>query len=195
LTPEPGEPENTVSMQRFYLSLGANLGSRRAALETALRALAGVGVPLDRVSSVHDTAPVGGPAGSPRFLNLVASGPVGPATPPPRALLERLLETEARLGRTRRQPNAPRPIDVDLLLYGERVIRQAGLVLPHPRLHERRFVLAPLCELAPELVHPVLGCTMAELLEALPPEEGEPRPLGAAAASATPSCGPGRPVL
>lgn len=182
-------------MPRFYLSLGANLGARRAALETALRALAGAGIALDRLSSVHDTAAVGGPAASPRFLNRVASGLVDSRTPPPRLLLERLLEIEARLGRTRRRANAPRPIDLDLLLYGDRVVRETGLVLPHPRLHERRFVLAPLCELAPDLVHPVLGRAMAELLAALPEEEGEPRSPGASASCPASSCGPGGAVL
>jgi 2-amino-4-hydroxy-6-hydroxymethyldihydropteridine diphosphokinase len=195
LTPTAGAPENTAFMQRFYLALGANLGDRRSALETALEALAAAGIPLDRVSSVHDTAPVGGPEGSPRFLNQVASGPVDSGTPPPRRLLERLLEVEARLGRTRRERNAPRLMDIDLLLYGERVVDEPGLRVPHPRLQERRFVLEPLCELAPELVHPVLGLSMAELLEALPAEEGRPRSLGARAAAPPSSCEPGGAVL
>jgi 2-amino-4-hydroxy-6-hydroxymethyldihydropteridine diphosphokinase len=182
-------------MHRFFLALGANLGRRREALQAALRALEGAGVPLDRFSSIHETRPVGGPAGAPRFLNLVASGPLDGRTPPPRLLLERLLETEARLGRSRRVRNAPRRIDLDLLLYGDLVLREPGLCLPHPRLHERRFVLAPLCELDPGLVHPLLGLTAAELLATLPDEEGTARRREPLAGSPESSCGPGRPVL
>jgi 2-amino-4-hydroxy-6-hydroxymethyldihydropteridine diphosphokinase len=146
------------------LGLGSNLGDREAAIGDALARLAGRGFRPTRLSSLWLTEPVGGPPQG-FFLNAVAAGETALS---PEALLEACLETEHEMGRVRGERNGPRSIDVDLLLFGDQ--RRAGprLVLPHPRLAERRFVLAPLAEVAPELVHPGLGLSVRELLARCP---------------------------
>jgi len=150
------------------VALGSNLGPRREHLAAALRELAALpGTRLLAASAAHETAPVGCPPGSGPFLNAVA---LLETELPPRALLEALRAIEAQHGRTRGAPNAPRTLDLDLLLHGESVLREADLVLPHPRMHQRRFVLAPAVEVAPALRHPVLRRTLRELLAALPGE-------------------------
>ncbi|HUP49401.1 MAG TPA: 2-amino-4-hydroxy-6-hydroxymethyldihydropteridine diphosphokinase [Thermoanaerobaculia bacterium] len=127
----------------MVIALGSNLGDRRWNLRRAIHALGRV-VRLVRVSSVYETDPVDAPPGSPRFLNMVVAG----LTPlAPHELLGELLAIEARLGRVRRGRNAPRRIDLDLILYGARRIRTAELVVPHPRYQQREFVLAPMREL------------------------------------------------
>jgi 2-amino-4-hydroxy-6-hydroxymethyldihydropteridine diphosphokinase len=136
---------------RVYIGLGSNLGDREAALRGALHLL---GDDVVAVSSFRETDPVGY-LDQPRFLNAAAALETQLQ---PRALLERLLEVERELGRTRDGPRfGPRTIDLDLLLYGDRVIDEPGLVVPHPRLAERRFVLEPLAELDPDLVVPGRG--------------------------------------
>jgi 2-amino-4-hydroxy-6-hydroxymethyldihydropteridine diphosphokinase len=142
-------------MARAYIGLGANIGERRHALEQALAALAAEpGVDVVAVSSVRETDPVG-VVDQPRFLNAAAALETELA---PRELLERLLAIERRLGRTRTGPRfGPRTIDLDLLVYGGERIDEPGLEVPHPRLHERRFVLEPLLELDPGLVVPGRG--------------------------------------
>lgn len=147
-----------------FLGLGSNLGDREAAIVGALARLAGRGVSVRARSSTWLTEPVGGPPQG-FFLNAAAGVETGLA---PLELLAAALEVEREMGRVRRERNGPRTIDVDLLLYGDRRVDEPGLTLPHPRLHERRFVLAPLAEIAPTLVHPVLGLTIAELLERCP---------------------------
>jgi 2-amino-4-hydroxy-6-hydroxymethyldihydropteridine diphosphokinase len=136
---------------RVHIGLGSNLGNREAALRGALELL---GDDVVAVSSFRETDPVGY-LDQPRFLNAAAALETGLE---PRALLDRLLEVERELGRTRDGPRfGPRTIDLDLLLYGDLVIDEPGLVVPHPRLAERRFVLEPLAELDPDLVVPGLG--------------------------------------
>jgi 2-amino-4-hydroxy-6-hydroxymethyldihydropteridine diphosphokinase len=149
-----------------FVGLGANLGDRMDALSRAVGLLAhDEAFRLGAISPVFETEPVGPP--QPRFLNLV----VGLSSlVSPRATLQRLHAIEERLGRRRRERWGPREIDLDLLLYGPLVLQ--GLVeLPHPRMHERAFVLAPLCAIAPAVKHPVDGRTAAELLAALPAQE------------------------
>jgi 2-amino-4-hydroxy-6-hydroxymethyldihydropteridine diphosphokinase len=142
-------------MQRAYVALGSNLGDREATIRRALALLGATpGIEVEAVSGLRDTDPVG-LEDQPRFLNGVAA--VGTVLGP-RALLERLLAVEAELGRTRDGPRfGPRTIDLDLLLHGDSVVDEPGLELPHPRMHERRFVLEPLADLDPGLELPGHG--------------------------------------
>jgi 2-amino-4-hydroxy-6-hydroxymethyldihydropteridine diphosphokinase len=143
-----------------FLGLGSNLGDREAALEAALAGLRARGFrPLAR-SSNWLTEPVGGPPQG-WFVNAVVGGETELSA---RALLEACLDTEREMGRVRTVANGPRTIDVDLLVYGDVRCHEPGLTVPHPRLAERRFVLAPLAEIAPELRPPGLGATVAGLL-------------------------------
>jgi 2-amino-4-hydroxy-6-hydroxymethyldihydropteridine diphosphokinase len=144
------------------VALGSNLGDRAARLEQALKALAATpGVAVLGTSALYETAPVGGPPGQGAYLNAAARVRT---TLDPRALLARLLEIEREAGRVRGpERDAPRELDLDLLLYGDRCLDEPGLVVPHPRLHERAFVLAPLADVAGELVHPRLGETIEAL--------------------------------
>jgi 2-amino-4-hydroxy-6-hydroxymethyldihydropteridine diphosphokinase len=140
------------------IALGSNVGDRAAHLEYAVRRLASIlsGV---RVSSFFETEPVGvEPQAS--VLNAVV---VGSTDLPPRELLDFLLEVERERGRSRPRPGAPRTLDLDLVLFGDRVIDQPGLRVPHPRYRERRFVLEPLAQVAPEMVDPESGQTMQAL--------------------------------
>ena len=149
-------------MTRAYVALGSNLGDREASLRGALAGLAGTkGITLAAVSRLYETEPVGPPQG--RYLNAVAALDTTLAAP---ALLARLHELERAAGRRRTaERNEPRSLDLDLLLFGDASLDGPGLVVPHPRLHERAFVLVPLAELAPELVHPRLGLRIAELAQ------------------------------
>lgn len=142
-------------MTRAYVALGANLGDREATIRQAVEALAAdPAIEVVAVSTLRETDPVGY-LDQPRFLNGAAELET---ELPPRALLERLLAVEASLGRTREGPAmGPRTIDLDLLLHGDAVVDEPGLELPHPRLHERRFALEPLAELAPGLEIPGRG--------------------------------------
>lgn len=147
--------------ERVFLGLGSNLGDRLGHLREGLENLEDRGVRVVSVSSVYDTDPVGYREQG-TFLNLVAEvGWLGG----PRELLERCQAVETKRGRSRTVPNGPRTLDIDLLLFGERIQQEAGLTIPHPRMHERRFVLEPLAELVPLLRHPVLGLTVRTLLE------------------------------
>lgn len=145
-----------------YIGLGSNLGDRRAFLDQALKALRGrPGVEVTRTSSVYETAPVGGPAGQGPYLNAVAELRTELE---PDALLAVLLEIESAQGRVRTERDGPRTLDLDLLLYGDMVRDDARLTLPHPRMHQRLFVLKPLAEIAPGLIHPILQRSIADLL-------------------------------
>lgn len=146
-----------------YVALGSNLGDRAAHLDAAVSALAVVeGVRVLEVSSRFETRPVGGPPQG-AFLN----GALSLATTlAPEALLACLHAIESARGRTRgAERNTPRTLDLDLLFYGDAVIERGGLVVPHPRLHERAFVLEPLCQVASEFVHPALGVSVRELAQ------------------------------
>ena len=139
--------------QRAWVGLGANLGDARGALQAAVAAIAAL--PRSRlaaVSSIYRSAPMDG--GGPDYLNAVAAVDTGLA---PEALLQALQAIEAAMGRERPFPNAPRTLDLDLLLHGLWRLAGPRLVLPHPRLHQRAFVLLPLLELAPGLTVPGLG--------------------------------------
>jgi 2-amino-4-hydroxy-6-hydroxymethyldihydropteridine diphosphokinase len=143
------------------IALGSNLGDRRAHLDYAVRRLSEFLRDL-RVSSYIDTEPVGMPPAAPSFLNAAA---VGETTLSPRALLDALLDIERARGRERPFVNAPRTLDLDLVLFGDAVVEEPGLTVPHPRFRGRRFVLEPLAEIAPGLVDPVSGRSIADLLK------------------------------
>lgn len=151
-------------MTRAFIGLGANLGDCEATIRRALELLAAEpGVAVRAVSSIRETDPVG-IEDQPRFLNAAAELETELA---PRPLLDRLLEIERRLGRTREGPRyGPRTIDLDLLLYGDEIVDEPGLSVPHPRLTQRRFVLEPLAELDGKLVVPGRG-PVSELLTRL----------------------------
>lgn len=146
-------------MDDVILGLGSNIGRPRRQLAAAVEMLRSV-VQDARVSGVYRTEPVGF-AEQPDFFNLVL---VGRSSEPPRRLLAEALRIERELGRVRTFPNAPRTIDIDLLAVGDTILEDAGLILPHPRLPHRAFVLVPLAEVAPEWRHPVLHLTATEML-------------------------------
>ncbi|GMU36767.1 MAG: 2-amino-4-hydroxy-6-hydroxymethyldihydropteridine diphosphokinase [Phycisphaerae bacterium] len=146
---------------KAYVGLGSNLGDRAGMLRRAIEGLCALGEPGTLVvSSVYETAPVDAPAGSPSFLNAVAGVTTKLDAP---SLRDALMRLERAAGRQTGDRNAPRELDLDLLFFGDRVIETAELTVPHPRLHERRFVLEPLAELACGLVHPGLRRTVGDL--------------------------------
>lgn len=146
-----------------YIALGSNLGDRRYHLNRALEALRQhPRVKVSRVSSYHETEPVGGPPGQDPYLNAAAELDTDL---PPAELLNLLLEVERGLGRVRSEPNAPRTIDLDLLLYGDSVLISPDLIVPHPRMLERLFVLLPLVEIAAQAIHPMTAKTIGQLCQ------------------------------
>ena len=156
---------------RAYVGLGSNLGDRAAYLLLGLSALSRLPkTHLLRLSPVYETDPVGPP--QPPYLNVVAELETELS---PTGLLAEMLRVEKALGRERRERWGPRTLDLDLLLYGDLVLEEAGLSVPHPRLHERAFVLVPLLDLLPEGRHPLLGQSFAELLASL--DASSVRPL------------------
>jgi 2-amino-4-hydroxy-6-hydroxymethyldihydropteridine diphosphokinase len=152
-------------LSHAYVGLGSNLGDRAGNLLLGIRGLLDAGLEVIRVSQIYETEAVETFA-QPAFLNIVAELSAN-KLPQPQEVMARLMRVEQSLGRTREVAMSPRTIDLDLLLYGNETANSDSLTLPHPRMHRRRFVLVPLAELAPHLVHPTLNKTISELLEAL----------------------------
>jgi 2-amino-4-hydroxy-6-hydroxymethyldihydropteridine diphosphokinase len=147
-------------LKTVYLSLGSNLGDRLQNLARAREHLAAAGIGILRASSIYETGPRDVP-GQPWFLNQVVEAESALL---PRQLLSRLQKIEREMGRKRIVAKGPRIIDLDIVFFGESVISMPDLEIPHPRMVERRFVLEPMAELVPELRHPVLNCSMREML-------------------------------
>jgi 2-amino-4-hydroxy-6-hydroxymethyldihydropteridine diphosphokinase len=149
-----------------YIAVGSNLGDRRANIKNAVQMLSEVpGIHLGRVSKLLDNPAVGMEDDAPPFLNGAIEIETSLGS---HALLHELLKIERALGREKREKWSPRTIDLDLLLYGDQIISSQELLVPHPLMHERRFVLEPLAEIAPRVVHPTLQMTVEGLLQELP---------------------------
>ena len=149
-------------IQNAYVGLGSNLGDRAGYLLLAVRGMLDAGLDVIRLSSVYETEPVEC-ENQPAFLNMVAELR-GTTLPSPEPMLARMLRIEHALGRTRDVRMGPRTIDLDLLIYKDQRVDTEFLKLPHPRMASRRFVLVPLNELEPGLIHPTLGKSITELL-------------------------------
>lgn len=183
--PASSKRKSTDPPTRVYLGLGSNLGDRRLALERALTLLRGLdGLEIRRISSFYRTDPVGG-VPQPDFYNAVAEVSWAGGAP---ELLEAVHRIEREVGRAIRERNGPREIDIDILDFGGEIAGRRSLTLPHPRLAQRRFVLAPLAEIAPLWRHPETGRTAREMMYGLAERPGarrlRPRAPGKGAASA-----------
>src|SRR5690242_3777218 len=150
-------------IQNAYVGMGSNLGDRAGYLLLAVRGMLDAGLDVIRLSSIYETEPVDNTQQR-KFLNMVAELR-GSTLPQPDQTLARLLRIEYALGRTRAVPLGPRTIDLDLLIFKDERVNTDFLTVPHPRLHLRRFVLVPLNELVPNLLHPVLKKSVRELLQ------------------------------
>ena len=155
----------TNSTITAYVGLGSNLGNREANLRRALAMLVeSPGLEVRKISSFLDNPSQGGPEGAPDYLNAVVEAQTTLAAS---ALMKRLLEIEQQMGRTRREKWEPREIDLDLLLYGSTIVSKDDLIVPHPMMHDRRFVLQPLAEIAPNAIHPAMNISIKDLLGTL----------------------------
>jgi 2-amino-4-hydroxy-6-hydroxymethyldihydropteridine diphosphokinase len=150
--------------KRVYLSLGSNLGDRAAHLKGAIKRMDTLGK-IMAVSSFYETEPVELTA-QPWFLNCAVELDTEKM---PKQLLTSIFDIEEEMGRRRVQKKGPRTVDIDILLFGNSIIKATGLTIPHPAMHDRRFVLEPLAEIAPEIRHPIFKRTIRELRDALPP--------------------------
>jgi 2-amino-4-hydroxy-6-hydroxymethyldihydropteridine diphosphokinase len=148
-------------MEKVYLGLGTNLGDRETNLRKAINNVGELIGSVVHISSIYETEPVGFKTKD-RFLNMVAEVDT---TLEPLGVMEMILQVETLLGRVRKgNKYSSRVIDLDILLFGNRIIENDSLSVPHPRMHERRFVLVPLCEISPDLVHPILEKSIKTLL-------------------------------
>ena len=154
-----------------YLSLGSNLGDREGNLREAIARLGELGS-VSRVSALYETEPVEVAGQQPWFLNCAAAVETELT---PLEFLKRMLAIEQAMGRKRTQPKGPRTIDMDIIFFGDELLDTKELSVPHPAMQHRRFVLAPLAEIAPETMHPVLHRTARELLNSLPADSGSVR--------------------
>ena len=154
----------STTMHLVYIGFGSNIGDRLTHIQNAIDALSKTeGITLQKISSIYKTAPVGYEAQA-HFLNGVAAIQTDLS---PLSLLHTLKDIETAIGRKHRVRWGPREIDLDILIYGDLCLQTEKLVIPHPEMHLRRFVLAPLAEIAPDLVHPVFQETIHALLESL----------------------------
>lgn len=151
-----------AAQHSVYLALGSNLGDRKSQLRTALQELQKV-VDIQNISSVYETEPVGY-LDQPRFFNIVCYGHTSLTA---QELLAQAKTIEKQLGRQPSIRNGPRPVDIDILMYEELIHVEDSLIIPHPRMHERAFVLVPLAEIAPDVIDPQSGKTARELLQAV----------------------------
>lgn len=151
-----------VNSERIYLGLGSNMGQRQENIQQAVEKIRCIqGMDVQQLSEIIETNPIGGPPQN-KFLNSVLEGEFAGT---PQKLLSEVLFIEKDLGRVRTVRWGPRTIDIDILFYGSRIIHTPELIIPHPRLQERGFVLRPLAGIAPGFVHPVSGRTVAQMLE------------------------------
>lgn len=152
-------------MVTSYIGIGSNLGNRKRNIQKAMELLKGSeAIGIEKVSSIYETEPMGGPAGQNNYLNGVIKikTSLGPS-----ALLKRLQDIEAALERRRAVRNGPRTLDLDILAYGRRVVAKPKLMIPHPLMDKRPFVLRGFCEIAPDFVHPLLKKSIREIYRGL----------------------------
>ena len=148
-----------IGSKTVYIGLGSNLGDRVANLRAAINAIQHLGDSIE-LSGVFETEPFGVDEDQPKYLNMVVAIRTNLR---PTALLSRFLDIERANGRSRHGPNESRTLDIDILMYGDRVFDTPELVLPHPRMHERAFVMLPLAQIAPQAVHPTLKITVSQI--------------------------------